>query len=424
MALILKLFLVGALATGAWGAEEDALAISRGIQERHMPFGTILDPMYAAPDTDEITGYTRCGDSAIWTGHYLAAEAFRYHHTRDDDALHNVWRALWGIRQLMDVTAPRALLARCIIPVESPYAVGILQEEAHHGNYMGSLDGQPYFWVGNTSRDQYLGVFFGLSVAYDLVDDPNVRGVAAHIVTRLLDDLMDRNFAIVMPGGEISTVFWSRADQRLTLLQIGRRMNPGRFDRAYTWAAWAGAGSMLGPISLQLLDPHGSYFKFNLNSISFYNLIRLGGSSAIEAVYRQAYNIMRRTLAGHGNAHFNMIDFEINGPDEARDADTRQLLEDWLQRPRRDEWVDLRDKYPACDENQACQVIPAIERVTTDFLWQRSPFQLYGGGSGTIEGAGIDYILPYWMARHYGVIVENDPEGELTAAPDPGEPRS
>jgi uncharacterized protein (TIGR03437 family) len=37
-------------------------------------------------------------------------------------------------------------------------------------------------------------------------------------------------------------------------------------------------------------------------------------------------------------------------------------------------------------------------------VWQRSPFQLsVSGGAGIIETAGIDYILPYWMARYYGL---------------------
>jgi hypothetical protein len=49
-------------------------------------------------------------------------------------------------------------------------------------------------------------------------------------------------------------------------------------------------------------------------------------------------------------------------------------------------------------------VIPVDQRVTTDFLWQRSPFQLFGGGGGFIENPGIDFILPYWMARFYGVF--------------------
>ena len=37
-------------------------------------------------------------------------------------------------------------------------------------------------------------------------------------------------------------------------------------------------------------------------------------------------------------------------------------------------------------------------------MWEESPFQLSGGGSRIIETAGVDYILPYWMARYYGVI--------------------
>ena len=60
---------------------------------------------------------------------------------------------------------------------------------------------------------------------------------------------------------------------------------------------------------------------------------------------------------------------------------------------------------PACC-SRACEPIPVPQRITTDFLWQRSPFQLAGGGYSDIEGAGIDYTLPYWMARYYGVIQE------------------
>ena len=67
-------------------------------------------------------------------------------------------------------------------------------------------------------------------------------------------------------------------------------------------------------------------------------------------------------------AHFNVIDHALNGADSTRDP------------------------------------LPVAQRIPTDFLWQRSPFQLDGGGSGRIESAGIDYILPYWMARYYGVV--------------------
>src|SRR5207342_49638 len=111
------------------------------------------------------------------------------------------------------------------------------------------------------------------------------------------------------------------------------------------------------------------------------------------------YDLLRRTTDDHGNAHFNMIDRALKGPDARRDAETVDLLDQWLERPERDEWRDWRNnpKYPACSDDSACNPIPVIDRICTDFLWQRSPFLLWGGGYGTIESAGVDYLLPYWM---------------------------
>jgi uncharacterized protein (TIGR03437 family) len=61
-------------------------------------------------------------------------------------------------------------------------------------------------------------------------------------------------------------------------------------------------------------------------------------------------------------------------------------------------------------------------RPPTDFLWQRSPFQLAVGGAGIIESAGIDYILPYWMARYYGlqesIVVQSAAAPMAVVAPD------
>jgi uncharacterized protein (TIGR03437 family) len=112
---------------------------------------------------------------------------------------------------------------------------------------------------------------------------------------------------------------------------------------------------------------------------------------------------VRNYTAPHQNAFFDLIDRGLNGPDAARDAETRALLEQWLARPKRDPYVDLTNTVPVCG-SEACRPVPVPLRPPTDFLWQRDPFQLTGGGTGVIESAGIDYILPYWMARFYGVI--------------------
>ena len=62
-------------------------------------------------------------------------------------------------------------------------------------------------------------------------------------------------------------------------------------------------------------------------------------------------------------------------------------------------------------QRRRVQWVPIVLRPLNDYLWQRDPFQVSGGSYEIIENADIDYILPYWMGRYYGVI-----------APDPVQP--
>jgi hypothetical protein len=402
-ALVAAAILLSSGGAPARGSEQDALAISAVIQQRHVPNGTVIDPVFASSTSNTIVGYTRGADSAIWTGHYLAAEAFRFKVTGAADALNNVRNALAGIRALRVVTGID-VLARCLVPVDWPFASSITTEEASHGIFQGTVDGKSYYWVGGTSRDEYSGVFFGLGVAYDMVDDPDVRSTIQNEATALLNFLLSTFWTVVMPDFSISTTFLGQPEEQLTFLQVGRHVNPGRFGSKYqSYRAKLGL-LVFAPVAVECLDPRGSYFKFNLDEINLFNLWRLEDLILYQHRFLKAQKILRATLQHHGNPHFNMIDRALRGPNSDRDAETGSLLDQWLQRPRRDFHVDWSQVYQSCDTNQACDPIPVARRVPTDFLWQRSPFELSGGGAGTIETAGIDYILPYWMARFYGVI--------------------
>ena len=396
------------LALAADPTESEALAISRQIQERHWPYHTLLNPRYgsgdpASPDYETVIGYTQAADNAIWTGHYLAAESFRHAVTASPEALENARKALDGLAALVEVTGTD-VLARFLIPSSSPYVAGILAEEQRHESYTTTYEGQAYTWLGNTSRDQYSGVFFGLGVAYDLIEDPAMRRQIRVTVRRLLDFLLRNGWNVRMPNGSISTTFLQRPDQQLSLLQVGRRVNPRRYGAVYRAHRSSLAGAVSLPIAFECFDPHGSYFKFNLDHINLYNLIRLEEPGIHRALYIRAFDRLRGCTASHGNAHFDMIEHGLEGPEATRDAATREMLGLWLERPRRDYFVDNSESYAACGPNRSCTPIAVDERFTTDFLWQRSPFQLSGGGDGTIPTPGVDYILPYWMARYYGVI--------------------
>lgn len=386
------------LATPAHASEANALAISASIQATHVPFGTVLDPIFAGPTSNQIIGYTRCGDSAIWTGHYLAAEAFRYQVTQSPDALANVKQAIAGIKSLLDVTGTN-LLARCLVPLNSPYAAGIQHEESANGIYTNSSAG--YFWVGNTSRDQYMGVIFGLGVAYDMVNDAGVRASIQQITDRLVGFLKGHAWTVAMPDGSVSTTFVIRPDEILTLLQVGRHVDPNAFQTDYDINRILLAAGVLTAVAVDAASD-SSYFKFNLDYISYYNLIRLE-SGVSKSIYQAAYSVLRGATGGDQNAMFDLIDRGLNGPNAARDAEAAALLDQWLQRPSRDNTVNLNGVVAACD-GTACQPVPVALRPPDEYLWEENPYQLSGGGSGIIETAGVDYILPYWMARYFGEI--------------------
>jgi hypothetical protein len=374
----------------AAASDAEAIAISANIQARHLPWGTIVDPFYVSATSETITGYTRCGDSAIWTGHYLAAESFRYAVTRSPEALAAATGAIESLHGLVTVTGT-GLLARCRIATGSRFADGIHREEASNGVFTNNNAG--YTWIGNPSRDQYLGAIFGLGIAYELI--PERRAPIRDAVTAIVEPLVASDWN---PRG--GPTFLLRPDQVLGILQVARLVNRERFGEIYASQRVRLAGSVGTPVAFDSLST-SSYFKFNLIHITFYHLVRHEEPES-RGVYERAFAIARNYTAGHQNAFFNMVDAALFGIDGRRDRETVALLDLWLKRPRRDFFVDLRPAVRVCGD-QACDPISVDRRTPTDFLWQRNPFQLSGGGAGTIGNAGVDYILPYWMARYYGV---------------------
>ena len=386
--------------------------ISSIIQSRHLPYGTMADPGFVtsdptSPDYYTIVTYNRTGDGATWTGHYLAAESFRYAVTGSADAFQNVQRAVNGIQSLVDVTSAAApgLLARSWLPQNSPYLPKIQTDEGHNGLYASSYNGQDVYWIGSTSRDQYSGVFFGLAVAYDLVPDATLQAQISALVTRMLDRLLANSWNVVMPDGTVSTTFVGRTEQQLTLLQIGRHVNAAEYATKYQSFRSNNSGSTGTAVAIDCWDTYKSYYKFNLDYINLFDLVRLEEpTSTYRSKYLSAYGTLRNCTGSHQNAHFNMIDRALKGANATRDADTQRFLSLWLLRSRRAAYTDVSGKYAVCGTNRACSPVPVNDRPNTDFLWQRSPLLLYGGGDSTVETAAIDYLLPYWMGRYYGVL--------------------
>ncbi len=188
-------------------------------------------------------------------------------------------------------------------------------------------------------------------------------------------------------------------------MNVARTVNPEKFGARYESMRSSSAKNTYLPMVFEGTDVEGSYFKWNVNVLYLYNLVRLEESNSPYMVhYQKAYKTFYDITKDHMNAHFNMIDRALMGPGNVqRDQDTIMMLDQLGARGFKHTTTDVRGKYASCGENRACEPVPVSERTQTDFMWQTPPWDLYIEGDERIEGPGLDFLLPYWMSRFYKV---------------------
>ena len=54
--------------------------------------------------------------------------------------------------------------------------------------------------------------------------------------------------------------------------------------------------------------------------------------------------------------------------------------------------------------------LPIEDRAVSSFMWKSCPYALEAGRlpKRTVEYAGVDYLLAYWMARRFGLVKAED----------------
>jgi hypothetical protein len=341
-----------------------AALIDHGLQATHLPYDAVfaIETVPAgtkSPPAPNPPGeyYADEEDSAIWTGHLLAAASYRYAATRTPESLLLVRRLMSGIDRLFwvasgevvkggqtsAVSAPGATFARSALPDNSPIgwwqaATDILHGRAYYQRsetVSDTGDGKPspaaIVWRGvgcggtgmggdcttdhPVSRDQYIGIFYGLYAAYQFVADPDVQAGAQGQITALLTYLLENNWNLPLPpASAVCTSYLGAFDHQLALLRIGASVNPQAFQAAYARVAAASAAIWL-PIWVTALDPlDGGYYKFNLSHAAFSPLLLAEDTAELRQNYRQAYDILRYATAHHRNAYFNLVRILVEVP--------------------------------------------------------------------------------------------------------------
>ena len=360
-----------------------AAALEAGI-DQHLPHGAILSidckPVRALDPTARGCpeySWTGDADSAIWTGHYLAAEAFRYA-SGDLAALPRVEKALAGIERLFWVTGDTAvvdkkrsvvsdrsgLLSRTVMPAALrgglppiPYGGKQLAERKCHymrpeGGWLAG--GKPYsrlglvpkslrdgaspvgqVWHGwgcaddhPVSKDQYAGVFFGLAMAHQLVPVASVQARARTLVRDALDFLLANGWNVrVPPKNRYETTFLGDFPKQLAFLRIGATVLGGKYLDQYLQLSPASAHTWI-PIWFAAVDPVLQYYKFNLSHAALAPALMLEDDPVRRAGFAQAHAMMWRAVRHHRNAYFGLLRVLVQPPDQQ--AAFAQTTTPWL----------------------------------------------------------------------------------------------
>lgn len=491
-----------------------ALALEDGIAS-HLPWGAVLskdcvvrrDPKAAPCGEHTWTGEE---DSAIWTGHYLAAESFRYA-SGDTAALDRVSQALAGIERLFWVTGDAAVsggsrspvqralgvLARTAIPLpvrgdnielsDGPLGKRDCYYERPEGGWL--VGGTRYatlrevpktewasaqrvgrVWQGwgcaenhPVSRDQYIGIFYGLAIAYRLVPDAAIQARIRPLVRDALDFLRDWNVRLAPSDRIVPTSgFMGDFAKQLALLRVGATVLGGQYAERYRQVAPASSMVWI-PTWFSSVDPVLQYYKFNLSHAALSVALLYEDDPAIRAGYAQAHALMWRAVRHHRNAYFQLLRVLAQpagqraaflqtktpwlDPSMTVGEEIRSVLHEWIQRYElvksptgmptgatadpgfhaRLPGSEVRDfvGFDGSLRKLAVFALPLTARPggNKDFLWQRDPFDIPYKGSvescKTIppkeEDArrcgsrpnriypGVDYLLAYWLATYLGV---------------------
>jgi hypothetical protein len=395
---------------------------------------------------------TTPGDTTTWepedddndgeyTGNYLAMECFRYAVTKSPEARENAAKAFRFLTLLQEVTETDGFFARTIVPAD--------WTRLHDGNRVftarelaDALIREPRFkpvevrwhkakngkwlWKGDTSSDEICGHMMSYYFYFELVAGAEEKKVVAAHVAKIVDHLIANDFTLTdVDGTSTRWGVWSP-----TALNRDPEWMPDRSLNSFEMLSFAKlAYHMTGEekyqqVYLKLIREEGYldnaenipgqnpawfiYFDVILAAYQYPILLKCEKDPALLAFYEKHIDRWFETRKHDRNPLINFIyNFSRNKKEELASsvellADTPLDLVSWkIDHTMREDVKIVR--APVLDELQVNELPPASIRMT--IRWDKNPWAAQGGDP-SIEREPVFWLLPYWMGRYLGMIVE------------------
>ena len=434
-----------------------------------LPVGQVAYMEFAAPDLQTVSGYADTGDSAIFTGTYLAAQAFRALTTGSPDALAQTGALVQTLHLDFNVSGSPGWLSRFTAPTGSPAPIlAQFSTTDPFSHFDAGYAGQTYDWLGHVSRDQYQGVMLGYALAYQALQDESLKELIRGDVVTFVQELMKTRslcptinglpciapfnvqYCVVTNTEPLAiTINTSTNTESLTGLQEFMPMVFGLVPRPSSAIMLAAAFEVALEVTdgvpayatqraaiQQFFDTNitswlnvaalwsyskdcgNSYYAYNITWEPMYNLAQLDQDPTRSQTIRGTVlqNELWAAMQSQKQVFFSYI-YAASAPSgtdvsTAVDGGNFQLAQ-FPPPPR--VHLPVNDSFPA-DPSCPGLALDAIDvgvRVVGDFLWQRNPWQQSDPGNVQEVFPGVDYLVAYWMGRYHGFL-QDDAAGTCT----------
>ncbi len=410
-----------------------------------------VDPEVAT--AADVVAWRSGENDGLWSGLALAAEAYRY--GGGDRAAHDILATLLaGEQQRMQITGVPGLFVRELIPpgisglacptdpalyVPSPDktanrwvaidAAGCAEvadtSGAFHATaHCGLAAFASWCFLDNISQDEYVGHVFALGAVARLVDDAELHAIAVDLLDQVGAHLVAHGMEFVdwdgrpTQWGKLHPGAGGDSDGYLAVLGASFLATAARGTGDPALAAayeQLGATGYLDQIAIWS-GPDGCTSNWNdlsMLTASFHELLWHDSDPKRRAAYAAAFDQVLveapRGILGEHDAWYDLLwASQATGDRTAAVEDAMCQLREF---PRSNHRVarDTTGAAAACTgrsgESLAAEPFSIADRCSATFAWWGDPYERTTcTDDATVVMQPAGYLLPYWMARYYGLL--------------------
>lgn len=435
-------------------------------KERHLAPDGLIRNIYLNEDLETVEKYYHVPSTMLWTGMYLASQAFRYAVTKDKEIIQTAKKILEGLHNNMLVTGHAGLYGR--------------SHSRPDVNYAGDTSGNPTWadspaegfegWRFNfdVSKDSYDGLFFGYAVAWLLFDDPEIKSAIKDRLQELMDEFIGNGLQIKdyikNPEGEVTehgrlmvtaaddwpgfnallASSWIKVSEVVTqdsaieefyygcLMKTKEVSECPQIDDPLIMEMLeieSYLDAMEKPL-MELFTPNcdQNYDSFDMSYQAIYPLIIYEKDPDLKQRFIQIMknklfhteNPEYQSIATYGNSYFTFSYAALCGDDPAEDkvlydavdlaiCTLKEFPEEKFQR-----YIPKGEQEVACtnrsNEPCAAERIPLTEYDFDNYLWRLDFFQIMQQEiqqDRRMVYSPEDFLIAYWLARYHKIISED-----------------